>query len=440
MIMEIKRDDYLNKLISHEGNHLIKIITEIRRCGKSYLLNKLFYNYLINKGIQKNNIIKFAFDFDEDIDKLDEYLIEMPTKIKDESNNLVVNSKKFRKYISSLIKNNNEKYYLLLDEVQLLENFVGTLNGYLNYDNLEIYVTGSNSKFLSNDIATEFRGRGDLIIIYPLSFNEYFNVFNDDKKERLIEYMKYGGLPLCLNYDDEESKQEYLINLYKTIYLRDLIERKKIKKIEEFNSLISVIASSIGSFTNPSKIQNTYKSNLKSEITIETIRKYLTYLEDAFLINKVSKYNVKGRKYIGSLEKFYFSDLGIRNALLGFRQLESTHLMENLIYNELINRGFLVDVGIVEKNIKSKEGTSQKIYYEVDFVANKGSKKFYIPSTYSFIESNEIKQELNSFKNLHDNFPKIIITFDDFVTYHQDENGYIIMNIFEFLLNKEYLN
>ena len=265
---------------------------------------------------------------------------------------------------------------MLLDEVQLLENFFGTLNGYLNYDNLEIYVTGSNSKFLSNDIATEFRGRGDLIRIYLLSFNEYFNVFNEDKKERLIEYMKYGGLPLWLNYDDEESKQEYLINLYKTIYLRDLIERKKIKKIEEFNSLISVITSSIGSFTNPSKIQNTYKSNLKSEITIETIRKYLTYLEDAFLINKVSKYNVKGRKYIGSLEKFYFSDLGVRNALLGFRQLEPTHLMENLIYNELINRGFLLDVGIVEKNIKSKEGTSQKIYYEVDFVANKGYKNF----------------------------------------------------------------
>ncbi len=436
--MEFKRDEYLNKMINHEGNHMVKILTGIRRCGKSYLLNKIFYKYLIAKGIKQENIIRFAFDFDDDIDKLDTFIPDLPNRIKDDKGHLVINSKKFRAYISSLIKNENETYYLLLDEVQLLDNFVGTLNGYLNYENLEIYVTGSNSKFLSNDIATEFRGRGDVIHIQPLTFMEYYENSTKDKRQALFEYMKYGGLPLCVLANDEESKQEYLTNLYQTIYLKDLKERNNIKKIEEFNSIVSVIASSIGSSTNPTRLVNTFKTCIKSNITSVTIRKYLTYLEDAFIINKAQRYNVKGRKYIGSLEKYYFSDLGLRNSILGYRQFEPTHLMENLIYNELIHRGFSVDVGIVEKHEKLSNGNGTKKYYEVDFVAYKGFEKYYIQSAYSLPDQEKIKQEECSFDNIHDNFDKIIITFDDFVTYHKNPKGYIIMNLLEFLLNKEY--
>jgi uncharacterized protein len=438
--MEFKREEYLNKLISHKGNNMIKIITGIRRCGKSYLLNKIFYKHLLDSGIKDKNIIRFAFDFDEDVDKLDAFFKELPSKIKDDKGHLVVNSKKFRAYISSLIKNKKETYYLLLDEVQLLENFVGTLNGYLYYENLEVYVTGSNSKFLSSDIATEFRGRGDVIYIQPLTFSEYYEVIGGDKKEALFEYMRYGGLPLSVLAKDDISKQEYLSNLYHTIYLNDLKERNNIKKIEEFDSIVVIISSLIGSATNPTKLANTFHSNIKSKVTIETIRKYITYLEDAFLVNKAQRYNVKGRKYIGSNEKYYFTDLGIRNSILGYRQFEPTHLMENLIYNELIHRGFLVDVGITLKNVRANNGNGAKEYYEIDFVANKGSKKFYIQSAYSIIGEEKIKQEEKSLDNINDNFDKVIITFDDFITYHRNQKGYIVMNLLEFLLNKEYLN
>lgn len=437
--MEFKREEYLNKLVNRDGNHMIKIITGIRRCGKSYLLNKIFYKYLIDNYVKPSNIIRFAFDFDDDVDKLDSFFPELSSKVKNDKGNLEVNSKKFRAYISSLITNKNEKYYLLLDEVQLLENFVGTLNGYLNYDNLEIYVTGSNSKFLSSDIATEFRGRGDVVYISPLTFREYYDVIGGDKRSALFEYMRFGGLPLCVLANDDISKQEYLSNLYKTIYLRDLKERNNVKKIEEFDSVVSVMASSIGSATNPSKLVNTFKSNLHSKISIETIRKYISYLEDAFLINKAKRYNVKGRKYIASLEKYYFTDLGVRNSILDYTQIEPTHLMENLIYNELIHRGYLVDVGVVEKNVRSSNGNGAKVYYEVDFVASKGYEKYYIQSAYSMPDLDKEKQEEQSFDNIKDNFDKIIITFDDFVTYHRNQKGYIIMNLIEFLLNKDYL-
>ncbi len=437
--MEFKREEYLNKLITHKGNHMIKIVAGIRRCGKSYLLNKIFYKHLLGSGVKDENIIRFAFDFDDDIDKLDEFFPNISSKLKDEKGNMVVNSKKFRAYISSLLKNTNETYYLLLDEVQLLENFVGTLNGYLNYENLEIYVTGSNSKFLSSDIATEFRGRGDVIYIQPLTFIEYYEAKGGEKRSTLFEYMRYGGLPLCVLASEENSKQEYLSNLYKTIYLKDLKERNNIKKIEEFESVVLVMSSLIGSATNPTKLVNTFQTNLKSKISIETVRKYLTYLEDAFLINKAKRYNVKGRKYVGGMEKYYFIDLGIRNSILNFRQVEPTNLMKNLIYNELIHRGFLVDVGIVEKNIRLRNGNGSKAYYEVDFVATKGFEKFYIQSTYSMPDELKERQEEQSLDNIKDNFDKIIITFDDFVTYHRNQKGYIIMNIMEFLLNKEYL-
>ncbi len=438
--MEFKREEYLNKLTSRIGNHMIKIVTGIRRCGKSYLLNRIFYKYLSENGTKPANIIRFAFDFDDDVDKLDAFFPELPTRVKDDKGHFLVNSKKFRAYISSLIKNENEAYYLLLDEVQILENFVGTLNGYLNYENLEVYVTGSNSKFLSNDIATEFRGRGDAIFIQPLTFAEYYEAMCGDKREALFHYMRYGGLPLCVLAKDEVSKQEYLSNLYRTIYLKDLKDRNSIKKIEEFDSVVSVMASLVGSTTNPTKLVNTFQSNLKCKITAETIRKYLAYLEDAFLLSKAQRYNVKGRKYIGSNEKYYFTDLGIRNSILGFRQVEPTHLMENLIYNELIHRGFLVDVGVVDKNVRAANGNGAKEYYEVDFVANKGFKKIYIQSAYSIPDIEKEKQEEQSLDNINDNFDKVIITFDDFVTYHRNQKGYIVMNLIEFLLNKDYLN
>lgn len=438
--MEFKREEYLYRLVSHTGNHMIKILTGIRRCGKSYLLNKIFYKYLLENGVKPKNIIKFAFDFDDDIDKLDSFYPELPSKVKDDKGNLVANSKKFRAYISNLIKNERETYYLLLDEVQLLENFVGTLNGYLDFENLEVYATGSNSKFLSSDIATEFRGRGDVILIQPLNFAEYYEAVGGDKRQALFEYMRYGGLPLTVLAKDETSKQEYLSNLYRTIYLKDLKDRNKIKKIEEFDAVVSIIASLIGSPTNPTKLANTFQTNLKSKITTETIRKYLVYLEDAFLLGKAQRYNVKGRKYIGSKEKYYFTDLGIRNSILSYRQVEPTHLMENLIYNELVHRGFLVDVGVVEKNVRAANGNGTKEYYEIDFVANKGSERFYIQSAYSIPDEKKMEQEERSLNNINDGFDKIIIIFDDFVTYHRNQKGYIVMNLLEFLLNKEYLN
>lgn len=438
--MEFKRQEYLDKLINHQGNKMVKIITGIRRCGKSYLLNNIFYNYLINNGVKKENIIRFGFDLDEDIDKLDGFYKEVNTKIKDENGNLVINSKKFRAYISTLIKNDDEKYYLLLDEVQLLENFVGTLNSYLNKENFELYVSGSNSKFLSSDIATEFRGRGDIIYIQPLTFEEYYSTIGGDKRNALFNYMKYGGLPSCALLNNDEEKQEYLLNVYKAIYLKDLIERNKIKKHEEFDDVLSIIASCIGSLTNPRKLANAFESNIQSKITPITIRKYIDYFIDSYLIKKAERYDVKGKKYIGSSSKYYFADLGIRNVLLNFRQFEPTHLMENLIYNELIHRGFLVDVGIVTKNEKNKNNNGIIVNYEVDFVINKGFKKYYIQSVYSLSAEEKIKQEEKSFDLLHDNFEKVIITFDDFVSYHLNEKGYVIMNIFEFLLNKGYIN
>ncbi len=438
--MEFKREEYLNKLIRDMGNHMVKIVTGLRRCGKSYLLNKIFYRHLLEKGVKEENIIRFAFDFDDDIDKLDPFFPELPNKVKDDKGQLLVNSKKFRAYISSLIKNEQETYYLLLDEVQLLENFVGTLNGFLNHDNLEVYVTGSNSRFLSSDIATEFRGRGSVIYVQPLTFAEYYEAIGGEQREALLTYMRYGGLPLPSLMKEESAKQEYLSNLYRTIYLKDIKERNKIKKIEEFDNILSIMASLIGSATNPTKLANTFSSSLKSKITIETIRKYLNYLEDAYLLEKAQRYDVKGRKYIGSNEKYYFSDLGIRNSILNYRQVEPTHLMENLIYNELIHRGFLVDVGIVSKNVRAKSGNGAKEYYEVDFLASKGSERVYIQSAYSLPDEEKIKQEEQSLDNIKDSFDKVIITFDDFVTYHRNQKGYIVMNIMDFLLKKEYLN
>ena len=437
--MEFKRSNYLNQLISHSHNHMIKVITGIRRCGKSYLLNKIFYNRLVENGVNPSNIIRFGFDFDEDLDKLDDFCPEQPTRVNNEKGELTVNAKKFRAYISSLTKDSSQFYYLLLDEVQLLENFVGTLNGYLNHDNFDVYVTGSNSKFLSSDIATEFRGRGDVIHVQPLTFREYYDGIGGDKRNALFEYLRYGGLPLCALSSTPDAKQNYLTSLYKTIYLADLKQRHHIRRIDEFDTIVMIIASSIGSLVNINKIADTFKSVTQRAIAVTTIKKYMDCMTDAFLIAPVRRFDVKGRRYIGALQKYYFTDPGIRNSILGFRQFEATHLMENLIYNELVNRGFSVDVGIVAKNVTAANGNGAKEYYEVDFVANKGSARYYIQSAYSLPDEDKQKQEEKSLDGIRDGFEKIIITFDDFVSYHKTPKGYTVMNIFEFLDNREYL-
>ncbi len=438
--MEFTREKQLKELISAENNHMIKIVTGIRRCGKSYLLNKIFREYLGNKGIKESHIISFAFDFDGDIDNLDSYFPDEPTKIhiKGTKDSFVVNSKKFRAFIKDKTKAKGN-YYLLLDEVQNLENFAGTLNGFLNYENYDVYVTGSNSKFLSSDIATEFRGRGDIINLYPLTFKEIYDAFGGDKTEALDNYLRYGGLPLCVLSASDEQKEKYLLSGYKTIYARDIIEHGKIKHESEFNVLSEIVSSSIGSLTNTKKIVNTFKSKENSNISNNTVSRYLSLMKDAFVISKANRYNVKGRKYIASPCKYYFSDLGIRNAILQFRQVEKTHLMENLIYNELLYRGFNVDVGAVEKYELNKAGSYSKKNLEVDFVANKGSLRYYIQSAFSIEDEAKKQQEEKSLDQLDDSFKKIIITYGLAKPYYNGK-GYLVIGLINFLLDNDVTN
>ena len=437
--MEFKRTKKLNELISKENNHMIKIITGIRRCGKSYLLEHLFKDYLLKKGNPVSNIIEFSFDFGEDIDLLDSYFPDEETRIhvrgtKDE---YVVNAKKFRAFISEKTRGDGI-YYLLLDEVQKLDNFAETLNGFLRHENLDVYVTGSNSKFLSSDIATEFRGRGSVITLQPLTFKEIYDAVGGDKSELLDEYMRYGGLPLCVLSNGDQNKEEYLREAYNTVYAKDIIERKKIRNKNQFRELVEIVSSSVGSLTNSEKIANTFGSAEKSRISVVTVQNYLSYLEDAFIIKEAKRYNVKGRKYIGAPRKYYFSDLGVRNAVIGFRQFEKTHLMENLIYNELLYRGFLVDVGVIEKFEKNESGSYSKKNYEVDFVASRGSLKYYIQSAYSIEGKDKLDQEEKSLKDIEDSFKKIIVTFDTVRPYY-NENGFLVMGLVNFLLDEDSL-
>ena len=437
--MEFKRTKKLNELISKENNHMIKIITGIRRCGKSYLMEHLFKDFLLKKGIPVSNIIEFSFDFGEDIDLLDSYFPDEETRIhvrgtKDE---YVVNAKKFRAFISEKTRGDGI-YYLLLDEVQKLDNFAETLNGFLRHENLDVYVTGSNSKFLSSDIATEFRGRGSVITLQPLTFKEIYDAVGGDKSELLDEYMRYGGLPLCVLSNGDQNKEEYLREAYNTVYAKDIVERKKIRNKNQFRELVEIVSSSVGSLTNSEKIANTFGSAEKSRISVVTVQNYLSYLEDAFIIKEAKRYNVKGRKYIGAPRKYYFSDLGVRNAVIGFRQFEKTHLMENLIYNELLYRGFLVDVGVIEKFEKNESGSYSKKNYEVDFVASRGSLKYYIQSAYSIEGKDKLDQEEKSLKDIEDSFKKIIVTFDTVRPYY-NENGFLVMGLVNFLLDEDSL-
>lgn len=416
-MQEIKRDHYLKQLISNRQNGLIKIITGIRRCGKSYLLFNMFKHYLLDEGIPTDHIIAIAFD-----DILNEEYYE---------------PKRLVSYIKSLIKDNNQ-HYLLLDEVQMVDKFVGALNSLLHIDNVDIYVTGSNSKFLSSDIATEFRGRGIEIRVFPLSFSEYFSVYAGDKYDAWRDYITYGSLPLILSLETSQQKIAYLKTLYSTVYLRDLIERNNIKKSSEFDTLAKVMASSIGSPCNPNKLSNTFKSVENVELSSLTIDTYLGYLQNAFLIEKASRYDIKGKRYIGTLSKYYFVDMGLRNSLLDFRQVEETHLMENVIYNELRSRGYLVDVGLVEVRTRTKNEGMKRQQLEVDFVVNKGSKRYYIQSALALPDQEKMKQEAASLSHISDSFQKIIIVKDNIVTYH-NEAGILCISLFDFLLNQDSL-
>ena len=415
--MDIKRDKYLNDLINRMHNGMIKVVTGIRRCGKSYLLFNIFKNYLLEQGVPASHIIMTELDQRKNKKYRD------PDVILD--------------YIESLIEEDGQ-YYIMLDEVQMLQEFEEVLNSLLHIRNADVYVTGSNSKFLSKDVITEFRGRGDEIHIYPLTFKEFMEAYDGDMYHGWAEYVVYGGLPLTVTMKTEEQKISYLTNLFKETYLRDIIERYHIEKIQELEDLINILASSIGSLTNPPKLEATFKSVIQSTISLNTIRQYIEYLEDAFIINKANRYNVKGRKYIGTPLKYYFEDVGLRNARLGFRQVEETHLMENVIYNELRSRGYSVDVGMVEKRGVNKDGKEYRSQLEIDFVANLGSKRYYIQSAFSMPTEEKRIQEKASLVNINDSFKKIIVV-KDIVNVTRDEDGITTMSIYDFLLKENSL-
>lgn len=410
--MEINRGKYLQDLIDRMHNHLIKVVTGIRRSGKSYLLFHIFRDYLLSTGIGEDHIISIELD--------------------QRKNRRYRDPDAMLEYIDACIRDKS-MYYILLDEVQMLEEFEEVLNSLLHIDNVDIYVTGSNSRFLSKDVITEFRGRGDEIHVYPLTFKEFMQVYEGDMYHGWSEYMIYGGLPLSVTMNTEEQKASYLTRLFDETYLKDIIERNHVEKTQELENLINILASAIGSLTNIPKIEATFRTVLKSNISGNTIRQYVEYLEDAFIINKANRYNVKGRRYIGTPMKYYFEDVGLRNARLGFRQVEETHLMENIIYNELRSRGFSVDVGVVEKRSKDESGEAKRIQLEIDFVANLGSRRYYIQSAFALPDEDKKKQEKRPLLEVRDSFKKIIIVKDP-VNVTRDENGVTTMSIYDFLL------
>lgn len=409
----IERNEYLNKLISRKNNGLVKIVTGIRRSGKSYLLDPIFKNHLIEDGVEKDHIIKIDLDEIENEKYLDP----------NELNN----------FIKSKIKDNGI-YYILIDEIQKFKNFESVLNGFLHKKNLDVYVTGSNSRFLSSDIITEFRGRGDEIRIFPLSFKEFYDAYEGDKHDAWNEYILYGGMPFIANIKDEGQKSKYLVDLFELTYKRDIIDRNNITKSDILDSLINILSSSVGSLTNPQKIYNTFISNGIGDLSKNTIVSYLNYLLDSFLIEKAERYDIKGRKYIGTPQKYYFADIGLRNARLNFRQVEENHIMENIIYNELLIRGYNVDVGVVE----IRDGESRK-QLEIDFVCNQGYKKYYIQVALNIDTREENAQESRPLNSIGDNFKKIIVVKDD-IKHWYNEDGILIMSIKEFLLDKNSLD
>ena len=416
--MEIKRDRYLNLLISKKHNGLIKVITGMRRCGKSYLLFTLFKDYLLSEGIEKSHIIEIAFDAYEnkqyrDPDVLYPYLKE---KIKDDG-----------------------MYYVLLDEVQLLGEFEAILNSLTRMKNVDVYVTGSNARFLSKDVITEFRGRGDEVHMYPLSFAEFMSVYPGTKQDGWNEYMLYGGLPLVLSFTTSDQKIAFLKSLFEETYISDIVGRHNIRNKAELEELLNILSSAIGSLTNPEKLAATFRSVKNKKISSNTIKKYIDYLCDSFLIDSAVRYDVKGKKYIDTPVKYYFTDMGLRNARLNFRQLEETHSMENIIFNELKIRGFNVDVGVIMQYDTNEKGNSIRKQLEIDFVCNKGSKRYYIQSAYAIPDQAKMEQEQRSLMLTGDFFKRIIITKDTPAPYY-NENGVLIMSVYDFLLNENSLD
>ena len=425
--MEIRRDYYLEKLIKRKNNGLIKVVTGIRRCGKSFLLNNLFYHHLLESGVDTDHIIRFAFDSADDLHSIGESLIQMSKEKRG------ADPEKFTAYIRTKVADDG-MYYLLLDEIQMLDCFEAVLNGYLRKENMDIFVTGSNAKLLSKDIATEFAGRGDEIHMYPLSFSEFMSVYRGDKYTGLSEYMLYGGIPLVVLRDDANDKAAALENLFSEIYIRDICRRNRVRNVGELEDLLNILSSAIGSLTNPEKLKNTFKTAKKSRITSATIQKYLTFFEDSFLIESAQRYDIRGKAYIETPKKYYFSDLGLRNARINFRQFEQTHSMENVIYNELRMRGYHVDVGVVPIAEKDAEGKATRKQLEVDFVCNLGSSRYYIQSAYSLPDEAKRAQEIRPFRKIDDSFKKIIITKDVVLPYY-DEYGILTLNIYDFLLD-----
>ena len=417
-VMEIKRDRYLRQLIDSLNNGFIKVVTGIRRCGKSYLLNVLFYHYLLEKGVPEDHIIRVDLEdrMNKDLRDPDAMLHYVNGKIKDK-----------------------EIYYIIIDEVQLMDEFVDVLNSFRHIENADTYVTGSNSHFLSSDIPTEFRGRGETIHVNPLSFSEFYSAIGGDKQDAWREYYTYGGLPLISTFQTAEKKVNYLKSLFETVYLADIIDRHKIKNEHEVFELVQILASSIGSPCNPLKLSNTFKSLKNVKIGSPTISNYLTYLSESFLLNKAIRYDIKGKKYINTLSKYYFSDIGLRNALLDMRQQEETHIMENIIYNELLTRGYRVDVGMLEIKKKDKNGKWLRTQLEVDFIASLGSQKYYLQSALSIPDREKEIQESRSLLDIKDSFKKIIIVKDNIMPRRNDE-GILTIGLFDFLLNEDSLN
>lgn len=427
--MEIRRDRYLNRLIDRMHNGMVKVITGIRRCGKTYLLFNLFGDYLRSEGVDDDHIIEVALDVEENAALRDPAALSA--------------------YLCSQIASEREQYYVFLDEVQYaisreeLKNpdvpprLYGVLNGLLRMRNVDVYVTGSNSKLLSHDVMTEFRGRGDEVRVRPLSFSEFMQGFDGDRYQGWAEYTVYGGMPLVRSMRTDEQKARYLERLFEETYLRDVVERYEIRKLGELNDLVNVLASGIGTLTNPSKLENTFRSVLHSKISSNTISSYIGYLEDAFVIEEARRYDVKGRGYIGSPLKYYFEDVGLRNAQLGFRQVEESHIMENVVYNELRVRGYSVDVGVVEKRVR-EEGRDVRRQLEVDFVANRGSDRVYIQSTLEMRTPEKAAQEKASLLGINDSFKKVVLV-RDVVKPLRDERGVVTMSVFDFLLDENSL-
>lgn len=412
--MVIPRDRYLELLVSRKHNGLIKIITGMRRCGKSFLLFKLFKEHLIAEGVPESHIIRIELD--------------------DRRNKSLRDPDVCLEYVTSLLKD-ERKYYLLIDEVQFMAEFEDVLNSFLHIDNLDTYVTGSNSKFLSTDIITEFRGRGDEIHVRPLSFAEYCAVYPDMAWDDAWNiYHTYGGLPYAVLLDKAEDKAQYLKRLFREVYLKDIVERNKVQNNIQIGILLDIISSSIGSLTNPRKLENTFKSDGNMSISAATIKQYLDYFIDAFMVEKAERYDIKGKKYISTPQKYYFSDLGLRNARLNFRQQEETHIMENVIYNELRMRGYSVDVGVIEINERTSEGTYARKQIEIDFVANKGSQRYYIQSAFALPSLEKVAQEERPLKNVPDSFKKIIVVKDN-IMLRRDDNGITTMGLKQFLLD-----